>query len=59
VLEGQPKLAQSALEQKFAKEVETSDEVELGLTPDALDRITVMDQELVGMVTGEGFPKLL
>ena len=35
MLEGQPKLPSSALENKFEKEVEAGEDVELDLTPGA------------------------
>lgn len=64
VLEGQPKPSHSALEQKLAKEVETSNEVELNLTPGALEetndlvRIYLRRMGMVPLLTREGEVKI-
>jgi len=60
VLEGQPKPSHSAFEQKFTKEVETSNEGELNLTPGALEktddlvRIYLRRMGMVPLLTREG-----
>ena len=60
VLEGQPKLPSSALEEKFENEVEASDEVELDSTRGALEttsdpaRIYLREMGVVPLVTREG-----
>jgi RNA polymerase primary sigma factor len=60
VLEGQPKPSRLALEQKFAEEVETSNEVKLNLTAGALERtndllrIYLRRMGMVPLLTREG-----
>ena len=60
VLEGQPKLSSSAFERKLESEVEASDEVELDLTPGALEttsdlvRIYLRETGAVPLLTREG-----
>ena len=60
VLDGQPKLPSSALEKKFENEAEASDEVELDLAADALEktndpvRIYLREMGVVPLLTREG-----
>jgi RNA polymerase primary sigma factor len=60
VLEGQPKLAHTALEQKFAKEVEAGEDVGLDLPPGSLAkttdpvRIYLREMGMVPLLTREG-----